>query len=538
MNKFKKIMLGVLSVLTLGLFAATGAKVNAKTENFYLASSDTNTSYASNDYIKTNNDSILKMKTYASGSTVSTSYLNGNYTSSLHYDANSNSTKGFRFENQSKKDLTITISMAAYDSGTSLKSHPIWFSTDGNYSNQIGTSSTSGLVTVTANLAASTDTITSYGILCCCNSGGGNARRIVIYEVSLSYTADDDTLIKFYDESNLLDEIGYSAGESIEYTPSKTNFKFDGWYTNSDLSNESALANNYTVDGSITELYAKFTPYSYLLDKSNITAIDKTNGEVNYYVDTIFNIPNGTQCQTGQTKTLPDGTGGNNTASRVSPSGGNYVTFVAPDDGIINIWVVPGSDDSTLELKNNSTTTSENTVLASKSASIAYNVSFNVNSGDSYSLGSSARMYYYKLEFIAKSVTVMQQEATKDANNNDLTIDNKPATYIRFIALVKGVTDINSSDFTFKIYREKDDVTQSITRSISTYKVLKYGGNTYSATLPTDSSAHSFDGNYGTEFYAIFVIGLTNETYSGYKVYVGISYNGGAEQTTSGYTFE
>ena len=34
MNKFKKILLGTLSVLTLGLFVATGAKVNAATTSY------------------------------------------------------------------------------------------------------------------------------------------------------------------------------------------------------------------------------------------------------------------------------------------------------------------------------------------------------------------------------------------------------------------------------------------------------------------------------------------------------------------------
>ncbi len=156
---------------------------------------------------------------------------------------------------------------------------------------------------------------------------------------------------------------------------------------------------------------------------------------------------------------------------------------------------------------------------------------YSINDEGTYYLGtpdSGFNIYY--IEFIPKSVTVMQQEATGQ------TIGTDDATYIRFIALVKGVTDINSSDFSFKIYREKDSVTQSITRSVSTYKALTYNSATYSATLPGESEVHIFNGNYDTEFYAVFVIGLTNADYSGYTVYSGFTYDG-KEYTTTGYQF-
>ena len=45
MNKFKKVMLGALSVLTLGLFAVVGTKVNAATTYSYGEATVTTTSY-------------------------------------------------------------------------------------------------------------------------------------------------------------------------------------------------------------------------------------------------------------------------------------------------------------------------------------------------------------------------------------------------------------------------------------------------------------------------------------------------------------
>jgi len=306
----------------------------------------------------------------------------------------------------------------------------------------------------------------------------------------------------------------------------------------------------YTVTNDVTFVAAyKDKEYTYSLNQNTMETLSAISSSLTNVFDTIFTLNPNVSVSTEKVN-LPDGTTNDKSSKFISLPGKSFnksnqprtISFKAPENGIVTLWVKVGSDAiPTLYEGTDLTSASNNTIkeeFETNDNSSVQIVNFNVEKNHDYQIGSqSASCKFFKIEFVPKTIMVMQQEATKDANNNDLTIDNKPATYIRFIALVKGVTDINSSDFTFKIYREKDDVTQSITRSISTYKVLKYGGNTYSAILPTESSAHSFDGNYGTEFYAIFVIGLTNETYSGYKVYAGISYNGGAEQTTSGYTF-
>ena len=154
-----------------------------------------------------------------------------------------------------------------------------------------------------------------------------------------------------------------------------------------------------------------------------------------------------------------------------------------------------------------------------------------------YYIGSSSSgVNFYYLEFVeatapAVTVTALQQEATGQK------IGENDATYIRFIAIISNADDVKASDFTFKIYRTKDNKTESITRTVSIYSALNLGCETYSATLPGESTLHAFNGNNGTEKYAVFVVGFTNETYKGYTVSAVFNYKG-TEYTTTGYEFK
>ena len=302
---------------------------------------------------------------------------------------------------------------------------------------------------------------------------------------------------------------------------------------------------NTAID-SDTNVYASYEAWSGVIADSNTLDLslmtkgyevfgDSTSTDARALTGTIYSLLKGNTCYATTSTNVGDF--GKSTAA-IKTAGGlnnhkNGVSFTVSNPGTLTVWVKNGSSGNrTFGLyKDGDTSTAEDTATASSLAECTLNIS----AVGTYELGSTdGSVYFYYISFEAApevTVSAFQQEAEGDTTAGNET------TFVRFIAIVSGVADINSSDFTFKIYRTNDVTTQSITRTVGTYKALTVKGVAYSATLPGESSAHTFDGNNNTEFYAVYVVELTNATYSGYNVYAEFTY-GGEKYTTSGYTFE
>lgn len=530
MNKFKKIMLGALSVLTLGLFVVTGSKVEAATSNYSL---DLTRITTTSDKAVLNTDTLNN-----SFLTVETEYCTARYKNSNNYCIEIvNSALSVTFQGTG----TITVSFCS--TGGSNESHFGLTNSSGSVLSASSTTATlltsgddAGYYTVTGTSTSSvTYSITSDGKYYLCSPNALTNRGCRIYTITMSdtYGAVVYHTVTYMDGETVLNVDSLVVdGNSATYIPSKNGYKFLGWYTDSNLTtpyeNEAITADK--------TLYANFFDLS--TGTKVLNASDLTNGTISeetYISGSIFTINAESSASVsidGSTKSID----GHSFTKRIKLGGtgkkaSRSILIEAPSKGTLVVYGMSSSkEERVLGLYNSSYTGIDTTGFSNDGNNLSGYI-YEISGAGNYYLGSTNGGFnVYYLEFIPESITVMQQEAENQ------TIGEDAATYIRFIAIVKGVEDINSSDFTFKIYREKSGVTQSITRSVSTYTKLKLGGNTYSATLPGESSLHSFDGAYGTEFYAVFVIGLTNETYSGYKVYGGFTFNG-TEYTTSGYTF-
>ena len=318
MNKIKKILLGAMSVLTLGLFVAVSAKVNAITVTAEFTANDLNadgTQIAADASDPFYENSLFSLNMTGTGAYVST--IGGEeYDSTKKYSliegytatANDNSGKTYTQAilptagTQPKDNVDRGINLTAKENGIAVTIYftctdgVFPYTTDSKGNSQDGSYSKSGdikvagetISTVSGNkarniaYAASAEVAANTTVLI-----ESTSNRLALFGIVASYetAGEDQTSIKFYGDSGLLDTIVYDSGDSIDYVPTMTNYTFNGWYTNSDLAEEHKLADNYTVDGTITALYAKFTEnakytVNYYIDGN----LDKT--EENVYVGT------------------------------------------------------------------------------------------------------------------------------------------------------------------------------------------------------------------------------------------------------------
>ena len=558
MNKFKKVMLGALSVLTLGLFAVVGTRVNADSKVYtdYFDFNVNSTSYTSKAGTEGTTKYGLTATAASKGSNsnfkISTANsIIGQTSDNYSYGVKLNASGNLKFT--PAFDWSATLLIAAGAANSTVK-----------YS--IGDVDKQTAETVTASTYTATEVTLS-------GTGGSEITvtrvggEVYVYEMILIQTEKTSS-------TEVLDSIAVSNNKTNFYVedsvPTAADVTVTATYKDGDStrnvtldsskydfviknSNEEevetatfASSGNYTATVSFTDTITKTASY-------NITVSDPANGN-----GTVFNadslstgdiatnkIINGTiytVCGTSDSKLTVDKqtctVDGKTFANRLKTNGtiksdGRYIKIDVPSDGILYVIVAAGgsSGTRTVALYNDSTFNNDSLVNSYTTVVSGSSFTFAVEGNKTYYLGSgNSGINFTYIEFIPKSITVMQQEAPT-------TIGTAEGTYIRFIALVRGVTDISASNFKFNIYREKGGTTQFITRTVSTYKKLMLNEKTYSEVLPNETTKHSFDGAYNTEFYAVYVVGFTNLTYSGYKVYAGFTYNGGTEQKTSGYTF-
>ena len=530
MNKFKKVLLGALSVLTLGLFVATGAKVEAATSHtatYEWRAGDGKGS--SGDMFYFNNGSMT---------TTSTDFeetIDGITFSKYDTPTSSSRTLIITLTETEWSNNTVTAYVYLY---TTTKARTITIG-----GTDKGKTALTGIQYFTDNLTSSANRIVlgGDGVVWC------GVDLVLTSTVGVTYTATFNLNSGLYDgNSTYTDSTAYEHGDSLTLPDAskmtRDGYNFNGWTTSTNQKiSKTTTTFEMESDVTFTAIW-KSANLGYSMNQSNIIASNKLTEALEDAYDTIFTLNTGLTPAADTNYTMPDG---NKDSIRINTGGTSFnsasnmrtIDFTAPSDGVVTIWWWGSATDRYVRVvKGDATAINDSTILktgtmtsdniTNKKAQI---LTMSVTNGTSYRIASTQAINIFKVEFIQKSVQVIQQEVPNQ------TIGEDDATYIRFVAIVKGVEDINSSDFTFKIYREKDETVQSITRTVSTYNVLKSSGSTYVAAIPGEAS-HTFDGACETEFYALFVIGLTDATYKGYTVYAGFTY-GGTEYPTTGYTF-
>ena len=608
MNKFKKVMLGALSVLTLGLFAVVGTKVNATTTTYTA-------DFKSGSLVNSTAGYFTAAK--GSSSFSPSSNCTASFTSIIDGDPYSNK-KGCKME--SSTTITFTTTATSVSTVTILWGANIEAETDVNFdgsasSTKTAANKTNAVSETWTNVAAGSHTI----------SRGASTNQAVVFEVKVVETINQaaGTFNVTYNNNGHGDSqdavIGVTALPNTLPNLSATGYVFGGWYTDKDCTagNEATAGATIAAD---TILYAKWTKNN---DEWCTITFDANGGtcsteSAEAVFGSSYTLPTATKANyalTGwsdgtktykETYTVPSNSAVTLTAQWVSTeitvdnsniltngmidelytssiitdtkiteqfdinnsiysvlindsiavdartisselgkstyaikSGGNFnnakngLGINAPSAGKLTVYArVNGSNTYKGQLFNSSYTMIDETENSTdKNAVVAFE--FDIDNAGMYYFGNSAGGFYiYYAKFVPEvTVSAFQQEAENQV------INEKAATYIRFIAIISNADEVQPSDFTFKIYRTNGTVTQYITRTVSIYSALNLKGETYTKTLPGESTPHAFDGNSGTEKYAVYVVGFTNETYEGYTVSAVFNYKG-TDYSTTGYEFK
>ena len=564
MRKLKFFILTLLSVLTLGLFVVIGSKVEAASHDIGSATVTTTTNSGDT---KTWDFKVSSTKTLANGDDVNGVVVYGGYSKGsagipsikkdnvgldffLHgyvlvpvVSENSEGTisvmltsnSGGRYIDLISNSGTVTSSVLTSKTDTmdyTFTEDDVWTINEKYYVKLWSEVYTGNPLTPSGDTNSNSGEI-KMGTVSIVLSNGTYGEAATLHTVTYM---DGTTPLKTDEEA--------VDGSNISYTPKKYGYDFEGWYTDASLDSQYKVnTSTYTVTGDVT-LYANWTAWTntgiteYTLTNSAIekiaTGIDGNLSADLALTPSIYTVMSGVAMTTTNV-TLPGASSATqapcfNTNGAVKTTG-NGLKFTAPSNGTLTLWAGSGSsEERTIKVTNGDTDLTPSSGSVTVPASYApHEIVYTLEEGTTYYIGGSkgVRIYYVSFEEEAAptvTVTALQQEA--DSGND--------TTYIRFIAIVSGVTDINSSDFTFNVYCTKGSIEKSITRSVRTCSEIQLGGSTYSATLPGESTPHTFDGT--NEFYAVYVIEMTNATYAGCTVKAGFTY-GGTEYLTSGYTF-
>ena len=258
MNKFKKVLLGALSVLTLGLFVATGAKVNAGT---------TNTTYTLDAKVGTIADVKQSTAGYFTvakdGGSASigggnctatfTSIIDGNSYTAVKQTSTVDGIQGIKMESKTTITFTTTVNSTSTvtvlwgnnssgKNGTTIK-----------FDGTASTNSVDGLNATTtqtwSNVTAGSHTI----------AAGTNQATVFEIKVVETVTTADGTYTVTYNKnghgSNVDPNQGVTALANPLPTLSETGYTFGGWYTDSGLSTPAKAGAAISAD---TTLYAKW----------------------------------------------------------------------------------------------------------------------------------------------------------------------------------------------------------------------------------------------------------------------------------------
>lgn len=507
MNKFKKVLLGAMSVLTLGLFVAVSAKVNAETAavdgtytvyaNSFYTTSSTGTSKIACD---TQESGIFKFTTtgtnyyYTFGQRASNQNktLTNTYTdlAETWADTNEIMTGGGR---------TLTVTTGTLATGQSATC-TVYGYADGTKAVTInGVSSTPTAYTVTA-VTQTVSSGSSFTI--------GLVGNFVLLQVDVVISTDTSSTyynVNFYDGDDLVHTDSVVEGgkaTAFSYAGSRWNYNFDKWLD----SNEEEFDFANTTITSETNLYASYVAWGtdVIADSNTLDLSLMTKGYQIFGTDTstsnrvlegtIYTVLKGNTCYASTSTTVGDL--GKSTAA-IKTAGGlnnhqNGVSFTVSNPGTLTVWAKNGSSGSrTFGLYKDGDTTS---AVDSASVSELAEFTLNISEAGTYELGSTAgSVYFYYISFV---------ETPELADNTTAEVFaemNTAGDTLRFVGTLTGITDLANID-TIELILEKDGVATKKQIFLTTC---------YTSVTGTSQTCAAADGTYYVIYRITGVTGLT-----------------------------
>ncbi|MCR5349538.1 MAG: hypothetical protein K6E20_00955 [Acholeplasmatales bacterium] len=520
MKKMKLLMFGILSVLTLGIFAIC-TKVNAEInqDNYSLDLSaitvGSDKAVITEETFGATNNAFLTLETSNVTQRVKNSAVycieikdkalsvtfNGTGTITVEFCSTGSS-------NESR--FGVTDSTGAVLEASSAEATLITGTDDTGYYSVTGTSAQSVSYQITESGQYYLDSP---------SANVGRGCRIYSVEMTDLYGDIVYHTVNYYIDGSLNKTDSYVLdGNTIDYYPTLVNLGFDGWYTNSDCT--AKLEDNYSVVSDI-DLYGKSVTLSNYVDSSNMTAY--SGGSTTYYNNTIFSFVDlGTDIvveeNTGMN--LPDGT---RSAYRINKANGSkstdrIITFVAPYDGYVKVWAAAGSDSKNFFICE--TTYDVNSYIATE-ASPAKNTLFeltaNVTAGNTYVIGGDSRFYIYGIFVESFADTVTFSGATVQGTSTaDTTLGA-----VRFLGKLENVAlaDITSIKVSVQItgYSVHEFDVENVYTSITGFDNATAADDTlyfYFSVYNLDSTFNNDVFNFTAEITYSDSSVFTSETYS------------------------
>jgi len=576
MNKFKKILLGALSVLTLGLVAVTGAKVEAATTTYTLKPLDFYKTNATKEYGSiTGTDKTSVESANMSYSVFSINQQGGHYYEKLwddssnlsainqgnsSYTIDSNS-YGMRFGTTTivtfdiPADATAVLDIVLYGTVKDSKG-----STGSVLKSNVGDKKTlyttaasfdSGLVNEVSVLATSNYSKNKFAIdtlldvklvdLDSSNNSISFASFVGFAEMNLTITSTK-TNVDFVNE----------AKDAIDAIPN-INDGFDEYEIAINVAKNAIKACENGIDDLDDIHKEKYNNALAIYNEAkNSILIEENNsrfGNVSKFTanDVAVGATSNTSVSSGTsnlgesifigekyTKQIVDSNNVSTSATifgteyngRLKIEGKNAIKFTTTSSGAISFIALSGSGSDPnrrfVLFEENGTTVIDAVIVPTNLADAKVQV-INVPSAGTYYIGAtnasgdSKGINIYELSFISNSVKSLSQTYT-DSNY----------TYIRFVTIVKGEAELTSSKFNFGVtmtYTDSSTRTVDYTNNEKLYVVKKITSSGENYVGNVNSQSYEF-ANHVAEYYVVFILRLTTSTFAGCSVCSNFTYNG------------
>ena len=598
MKKFKALLLGALSVLTLGLFVVTGAKVNAETASFsYEAYGDVlNTASGGNTAISNvsngevtgwyNPTAVLgtsiPAKFYSSFSSTSSGKINkiGNNNSALvsgipaKYKENititSTYTRGFVL---SMDPIAIdSLTIYAKNDKTNAGETFVLLTNDGEnyyqYGNTIDSSTTkANPIDLTFSLSAfntalstasstdcSSNTLMGYAVIM---SSSGNV-SVVSNGWKTTYSKNVEVTSTFYDvnfydeDGNKLNDLYQSieedgvVDEDLAVAPGVWGKTFSYWAT------RSGSAGNYTYTkynfdttvSSNLDLYAVYTDWSAdVISDENVLDYSLMQKGLDAFGANATSTSD--RALTGTIYTLAKG----GTQFRTANGKINAISTTDAYSAAINTGGNVNNSQNALKF------TVENagsiTVYAKNGGGDGNKLGIYDSSCDELTtedLGSNIIAYTFDVDagtyFIggASGSAWIYYASFEEETTPEVTVTayqqeavDGAYTYVRFIFVVSNDTTLATADFANKLTLILDDGLES--QQTVTRSPKAYNKITLGGSTYTNGD-YEFDNSVNTnDIYVVYVVKFTTETYVGHNIKASLNVNS-TDYKTSGYDFE
>ena len=512
MNKFKKVMLGALSVLTLGLFVVVGTKVEAASlENGTVLVSTTTYAGDTKTWGFTTNlpssNTNIAVGSDINGIVSAKDGTNGSKSAPIAIKKSA--TNGY--DTYPGSEFLVPVP-SADSTGTVTRTG----NADSSRYLALGSNTAVALASpmtfdfdtddIETNPTLSNDsTVTGYYLRFVVSGGEAKTFSISVQlkdgtttygEVATLYTVtymDGTTTLKT--DAEAVD------GSNISYTPKKYGYDFEGWYTESTLENK--ISDSYTVTEDVT-LYANWTEWTntgieeYTLSNAAIekiaTGIDGNLSADLALTPSIYTAMSGVGMTTTNV-TLPGESSATqapcfNTNGAVKTSG-NCLKFTAPANGTLTAYVGSGGGsqrnikltDGTNVLEPTTGSTVVGDIESARYTPVE--IVYTLEEGTTYYFGGDNGVRIYYISFANEASACALTVGTTDTSDG---------TAAMFVGKITGLTDtdtVTKATFTFTGDNELSYETTTL------YGALTSDGSTFAGAEAAENTYYVYAALYG-----------------------------------------